>query len=163
MKTILLGYADVNGKGKSTILAGPEVPISEQITSITGIKASGKYPAGVVRVEFCELVARNTAVCVKANAELNADRQAGEASRIAALKKKDPVAKANAEVAELRGVLAAAAIARNELISQHAKAKAAGADGKELAKLADSVEAAKKEVTTLENKLHALTHPKPKK
>ncbi len=65
MKTIVIGYGDVNGKGPTKLLLGSEVSITEQVKAITGIKATGKYPEGIARVEFVELVSRNTAVCIK--------------------------------------------------------------------------------------------------
>ena len=54
MKTIVLGYANVDAKGPAKVLAGPEASIREQVLLVAGIK-SGVYPSGIVRVEHCEL------------------------------------------------------------------------------------------------------------
>ena len=62
MKTIVLGYADANARGASKILAGTEVPQSDQVKLMTGIKATREFPKGIVRVEFCEVISRNTAI-----------------------------------------------------------------------------------------------------
>lgn len=62
MKTIVLGYANDKATGPAKVLAGPEVSISEQVKLATGIKANNSYPEGIVRIEFCELVARNVGI-----------------------------------------------------------------------------------------------------
>lgn len=62
MKSIVLGYANEKATGPAVVLAGPEVPIAEQVKLVTGIKASNEYPKGVVRVEYCELVSRNVGI-----------------------------------------------------------------------------------------------------
>lgn len=123
MKTILLGYGDVNGKGKAVMLAGPEVPIADQVRMVTGIKSSGEYPKGIVRIEFAEVIARNTGVCVRAAAVQEKDRQAGEKERIEALKKQDKKSQAESEKSAARKKLEDAAIARNKIISELAVAK----------------------------------------
>lgn len=66
MKTVILGYADTAAKGKPALLAGTEVPITDQVKIITGIKASGEYPKGIRRVEFCEVISRTVAIRLEA-------------------------------------------------------------------------------------------------
>lgn len=117
MKTILLGFGDIDGKGKSTVLAGPDVPITDQIRQITEIKTSGEYPKGVVRVEFCELVSRNIGVCTSAAVKVAAANAAGEADRIAALKKKDVGTQKATALQQAKKAVSDAAVIRNKAIS----------------------------------------------
>lgn len=70
MKSILLGYADVDGKGKSELLCGTEIPISEQTKQFADAKA-GAFPQGIVRVEHWDEdygKCRRVAICIKAYA-----------------------------------------------------------------------------------------------
>lgn len=117
MKTILLGFGDINGKGKSTVLAGPDVPITDQIRQITEIKTSGEYPKGVVRVEFCELVSRNIGVCTSAAVKVAANNAAGEAERVAAAKKKDVGSQKATALQQAKKAVSDAAVIRNKAIS----------------------------------------------
>jgi hypothetical protein len=62
MKTTILGYADAQGKGAAKVIAAAEVPIADQIKTFAEIKTGLKYPPGIVRVEFCELIPRNVGI-----------------------------------------------------------------------------------------------------
>ena len=64
MKTLVLGYASTDAKGPAKVLAGPEVSGRDQILLITGIKGQNDYPAGIVRVELCELVVRQVGILI---------------------------------------------------------------------------------------------------
>ena len=64
MKTILLGYATEDDKGKATLLAGPEIPVNEQAAMIGKIKTTNTYPDGLVRVDLFELRPRETGIYI---------------------------------------------------------------------------------------------------
>lgn len=105
MRTVVLGFSDINGRGHAKLLAGPDIPQSQQALLVTGIKSSGKYPDGLVRVEFCEIVARNVGVCIKTANELKLKDAAEKAKRDSAFLKAEQ-RKADAE-AKSQGVFLA--------------------------------------------------------
>lgn len=84
MKTIVIGFADLNGKGAGTVLAGPEVPFREQTQLVAQIKSSGLFPEGILRVEHCSLTAVSTAVEVRAAAKASEEENKAQAKREAA-------------------------------------------------------------------------------
>lgn len=88
MKTILLGFSDVAGKGKATILAGVEVPIRDQTLALAEIKRSGKYPEDIVRVEHCTLNTIAVGIEINAAAKVQAEENAAREQRIKAASKK---------------------------------------------------------------------------
>lgn len=89
MKTVVLGFSDIDGKGPTKLLAGVDVPQPKQVLLVTGIKTSGKYPEGLVRVSFCEVIERNIGVCIKTANELKAKEAAARAKREKAFEEAD--------------------------------------------------------------------------
>lgn len=73
MKSILLGYKDIDGKGESSQLAGTHIPFSEQNKTLAECR-EGKFPNGIVRVEQWDDDGgsrRRIAICIKAYAIAN--------------------------------------------------------------------------------------------
>lgn len=124
-KYISLGYGDVNGKGKAVVLAGPEIELTDQVRLVTGIKASGRYPEGVVRVELAEVVIRTTGICTKASSAVAAKDAKQQQLRIKALQDKDPVRQVVSQKQKLDAAIATAAAARNLLIGDRNRAQVA--------------------------------------
>lgn len=72
MKTLLLGFSDIDGKGQSVLLAGPEVDEKDKSATVTKAKQDGTYPKGIVRIELILAQARTIAICTKAYAKATA-------------------------------------------------------------------------------------------
>lgn len=89
MKTIVLGYKDVAANGPSQTLKGTEVSIKDQMLFVTGIKSNKKYPEGIARVDFAEVVVRSTCVSIEASVKA---READASARAKRDKLKDKVA-----------------------------------------------------------------------
>jgi hypothetical protein len=61
MKTIVLGYKNVDGSGPAEVLAGPEVSRNDAWAIL--LKAKGQeFPKGFARVEFYVLEQRDMAI-----------------------------------------------------------------------------------------------------
>ncbi len=71
MKTLLLGFEDIQGRGQSTLLAGPEADVRKANEIFNAAKTENKFPKGITRIEsWGEFRGRSAiAICVKANAE----------------------------------------------------------------------------------------------
>lgn len=180
MKTIILGYPDISGKEKAVLVAGTEVPITEQVQIVTGIKASEKFPKGIVRVEWCEVVSRNIGIHSETANEASKADKAGEVKRVEALKKADPSHQRQSAIIVAKENLSKAAIARNELVGLQTSANAALARAKaaviadgtkenkqavmdcqaEIAENEKRLEAANKKVAVIEAELKNLTKQK---
>lgn len=65
MKTIVLGYADKDGKSSPVILAGEDVSESEKLHLVSDAKAQKKFPKGLARVEHGLFQRINTAIEIK--------------------------------------------------------------------------------------------------
>jgi hypothetical protein len=107
MKTILLGFEDVAGRGQSTLLAGPNSPESEKASKFAKLKAGGTYPKDIERVEMWgEQRGRcGVAICIKAHgrneeARIAEEKEAADLLEKEAAEKKAAEAKAAAEKAE---------------------------------------------------------------
>ena len=62
MKTIVLGFKDVKGAGSVELLAGPNVPATEQLGIVGDAKQNKKFPNGIARVELCIYDPRTIAI-----------------------------------------------------------------------------------------------------
>lgn len=62
MKTIILGFKSADGKGPATLLAGSEVPVTDQARLFSQMKSSRSYPEGITRISFCEYREREVGI-----------------------------------------------------------------------------------------------------
>lgn len=71
MKTLLIGFSDIHGRGQSEMLAGPEVDERDKAKTFAAAKSENKFPKKIVRIELWgETRGRGAlAICYKANAK----------------------------------------------------------------------------------------------
>jgi len=62
MTSVVIGFRDAKGTGPAFIVAGPETSQEDQIKMISRAKAGGQFPKGCVRLDFCLLETRMTAI-----------------------------------------------------------------------------------------------------
>lgn len=55
MKTLLLGYAQADGRGPATLVAGPDAPNGDKVGYIMSAKGGGKFPQGVARLSLVQV------------------------------------------------------------------------------------------------------------
>lgn len=83
MKTMILGWGNLQGVGPATVVSGTDVPRATQWQQFISIKTRNEFPEGLVRVEFVELEARQTAIHTETAAKAAAEDQAAQSKRAA--------------------------------------------------------------------------------
>ena len=70
MKSIVVGFSDEAGKGKPTLVCGPEVSDLAQAAIFAAAKRNQKFPKGVTRLEFAFIDGERTNVAIRIGSEV---------------------------------------------------------------------------------------------